>query len=625
MTKKSTPKTAAQSNHSSQGEHAGFWLAPVTIAIVVSLNIVILGYAIVYVNQNSAQGVATHMESGVSGHSITSQSTVPAGGQSSTVGDTKSPLVENVLDLPSELLVRQKYVQHCAACHGLTEKGDGPAAAQLFPQPRNFIESSFRFAATGGNRTEVIGRLENSIAKGIPRSAMPGFEGVLSEEYIAGLAHYVLSLQDKNAVVTKEVEPLQLGERPPTTSGLVQRGQTLYKMLGCVTCHGQEGSGEGLASKGMVDSLGRPIVAADFRQGLYKSGNEPIQLARTIAHGVPGTPMNGYQGALIKTNDAGQRDATDVWALVAYIRSFAGKGPPEGVSSGGLIRVHEMNDVRVIEDPVHPAWLGIEPVTIRLQPLWRSEHIPPVLQVRAIHVDGQIVVCLDWNDATMDLVKSQGKFSDAVAMMLALGDQVPALPMGIRVPGFKAKDPVNIWHWQAHRQADAVVGDMPKTIESDARLSAHLFKFAPSRQVDAVEPAKADVLPEYRTAVQSQNVIAELPGYPALESNAIGFGTLALQPVESQQLHAAALWTAGHWRIVMSRPWSPHDQDDVVLAGRYRIPVAFAVWDGSSDDRGGKKLVSGWQWLVVSDTDPLQSNAQTQPAVEPVQPESDTP
>lgn len=599
-------KTAGNVQRAASGEREGFWLAPATVVMVVLINVAILGYAIAYVARGTSSSGKVHAQN-------VAASQPAVGGAAGGDATPSAVLVQNELDLPPQEQIRKMYVQHCAACHGLGEKGDGPAAVWLFPQPRNFVDSSFRFAATGGSRTEVIAGLENTISKGIPRSAMPGFQGVLGEEYIAGLAHYVLDLQQAKSGGGIKIEPLHLGERPPTTSGLVQRGATLYKNLGCVTCHGQDGSGEGLASKGMVDSLGRPIVAADFRQGLYKSGGEPVQLARTIVHGVPGTPMNGYQGVLVKTHKDGGRDATDVWALVAYIQSFAGKGQQEGVSSGGLVKLHEFNDVKLLENPAHPAWLGIEPVTIRLQPLWRRDHAPTVLEVRAVHVDGQIAMCLDWNDSTMDLVKAQGKFSDAVAMMLSLGDEVPALPMGVSIPGFKAQAPVNIWHWQSHLQAAADASDVPSDSKQNHGDSLHIFKRAPHPATDAPAQNKDHVLPEYRTAAQAQNVLTEMKGYPALESNAIGFGTLKLQPAESQKLYAAALWTNGHWRVVLSRPWSPHDENDVQLEGRTRIPVAFAVWDGSNGDRAGKKLVSGWHWLVVNET------SQTQPASLPTQ------
>jgi hypothetical protein len=77
----------------------------------------------------------------------------------------------------------------------LDGRGEGPAAAQLYPRPRDFVDSPFRFAATSSQTEEIIAGLERTIAQGVPRSAMPGFGGVLEESMIAGLARYVLSLR----------------------------------------------------------------------------------------------------------------------------------------------------------------------------------------------------------------------------------------------------------------------------------------------------------------------------------------------------------------------------------------------------------------------------------------------
>jgi mono/diheme cytochrome c family protein len=104
------------------------------------------------------------------------------------------------------------YVKHCAACHGAEGHGDGPAAEQLFPKPRAFMDSPFRFAATGGTKEEMVRAVEATITRGMPRSAMPGFGAVLSSEEIGDLARYVVSL------VGDAAAPAQAGaDMPPPT------------------------------------------------------------------------------------------------------------------------------------------------------------------------------------------------------------------------------------------------------------------------------------------------------------------------------------------------------------------------------------------------------------------------
>jgi mono/diheme cytochrome c family protein len=76
----------------------------------------------------------------------------------------------------------------------------------------------------------------------------------------------------------------------------------------CAKCHGLDGSGTGPAV------LDRP--ARNFKEGGFSFGNTPEVIARTIAHGIPGSPMPTFEGAL---SDA------QLQALAAYVVTL---GPP---------------------------------------------------------------------------------------------------------------------------------------------------------------------------------------------------------------------------------------------------------------------------------------------------------
>ena len=76
----------------------------------------------------------------------------------------------------------------------------------------------------------------------------------------------------------------------------------------CASCHGVDGAGDGTVV------LERP--ARSFRDGGFSFGNTPEALQRTIAMGIPGTPMPGFGSSL---------DAAELAAVADFVRSL---GPP---------------------------------------------------------------------------------------------------------------------------------------------------------------------------------------------------------------------------------------------------------------------------------------------------------
>jgi mono/diheme cytochrome c family protein len=68
------------------------------------------------------------------------------------------------------------YQSYCAVCHGADGRGDGPAAATLYPRPVDF------WAHFGSGHTHPDGRLYYWISNGMTGTGMPAFGTHLSEE-----------------------------------------------------------------------------------------------------------------------------------------------------------------------------------------------------------------------------------------------------------------------------------------------------------------------------------------------------------------------------------------------------------------------------------------------------------
>jgi len=99
---------------------------------------------------------------------------------------------------PAALPGRDLYVEHCATCHGVEGKGDGPAGLPILPMPRDFRVGRFKFDADGDGRTGTDRDLFLVIRDGA--GAVGGNPAMapwshLGEERIRELVAYVRSLE----------------------------------------------------------------------------------------------------------------------------------------------------------------------------------------------------------------------------------------------------------------------------------------------------------------------------------------------------------------------------------------------------------------------------------------------
>jgi mono/diheme cytochrome c family protein len=78
------------------------------------------------------------------------------------------------------------YDEHCARCHGLTGKGDGPDAARLTVPPANFH--------TARSKAKTDFELLTTISYGIAFSPMHAWRGRITDEELLELVRYLREL-----------------------------------------------------------------------------------------------------------------------------------------------------------------------------------------------------------------------------------------------------------------------------------------------------------------------------------------------------------------------------------------------------------------------------------------------
>lgn len=213
------------------------------------------------------------------------------------------------------------YLRDCSACHGERSDGEGPAAAHIDPRPRNFLKEKFKLRSTPSGKPPATADVLRVIERGIPGTAMPAFNFLPAEERRL-IAAYVLEKADLREGIEPEPIP-DPGPAPAATPELVARGKQVYADLGCASCHGETGKGDGSAARTMKDELGRPVPPRDFTNGVFRGGSDPKDLYDRFVAGMDGSAMPAFGDSIKKIEDR--------WALVHFVLSLRSPRPAEAL------------------------------------------------------------------------------------------------------------------------------------------------------------------------------------------------------------------------------------------------------------------------------------------------------
>jgi len=230
-------------------------------------------------------------------------------------GPMTSPDIRGRADRDAEIArsdaeARQLYKRYCAACHGDQGTGDGRAARFLFPRARNLRRDAFRIVSTEDG-IPTRDDIAVVIRQGMPGTAMRSFPE-LSEQEVVQLADLVLEMfregireqlaalysSEGEVVSDEEIQEEVLTRTTPGNRVLtprigvpsaeaLARGKAAYSTLGCVNCHGDDGTGP--CDLALWDDQGFPNPPRDLKHELYKGGDKPELLYLRLRIGMPGT------------------------------------------------------------------------------------------------------------------------------------------------------------------------------------------------------------------------------------------------------------------------------------------------------------------------------------------------
>jgi len=239
------------------------------------------------------------------------------------------------------------YRLRCAACHGNTGYGDGPAAKTLYPLPRDYSKGIFKFVSVVDGAKPLRDDLMRTVRRGARGTSMPAF-GLLPQEDLDAVIDYVLVLTHRGELeaalresAVEEEEPITdagadtaaktiaakwsvprdklihpLTVEPPYDWASIQKGKEAFSGAGgiCFKCHDGDGSARKVLEVGK-DPWGHEGKAADLTSGMFHGGATSLDIYRRIYGGVK--PMPAFAHAY-------EKDPDTFWHLVHYVQFISG-------------------------------------------------------------------------------------------------------------------------------------------------------------------------------------------------------------------------------------------------------------------------------------------------------------
>ncbi|HUI24509.1 MAG TPA: ethylbenzene dehydrogenase-related protein [Candidatus Kryptonia bacterium] len=253
----------------------------------------------------------------------------------------------------------------------------------------------------------------------------------------------------------------------------------------------------------------------------------------------------------------------------------------------------EVVAVRMAQVPTAPDDAAWEHAPVFSAALVQQDMVEPRLlqpssdkvDVRAVTDGRTIVFRLEWTDSTKDDLPGLGKFSDACAVQLPVtsGPDVPAPQMG------EAQRPVEITYWRAFWQS-TVDGreDSINALFPNATVDHYPFEAA---SLEKGSTAQQEMAKRYAPARALGNDMAGPRDRPVQDLVAEGPGTI--RPAAKQTSDGRGVRTKAGWRVVLSRTVPAG------LEAGQRTQVAFAVWEGTHQESGSRKMRSVWFPLLL--------------------------
>ena len=498
---------------------------------------------------------------------------------------------------------KRVYEKSCAHCHGTEGRGDGSAAENLLPRPRDFTRGLYKIRSTETGQVPTDQDLFDIITEGMPGTSMPGWETSLSANERWEVVAYIKTFYDgfKENTAPRQID---LSGKIAYAEQSIETGKALYTELGCVECHGNVGRGDGTSAPTLTDEWGFQTWPANLAQGwTFRGGSETEDIFKRFIGGIAGSPMPAFEGDSFLhfglTSEESKRltelenkdemtEAEDEESAAFYEKMDAAVDIALRITEGETLNAADRQSFNNAMKVVYEKSWHLANYVKSLSPEKRPEPAIGNNALRSQYIGGELPAL---GDAAWETLKAS--YFPLVGQVILEPRQFNPTIDAVNVKSFYNDNEVAfLFTWD----------DRTHTTASEDKETGKMLEDAVAIQFPVKVPQGPTAPKPYflwggRLPVYLWYWKASAPEQ-VTELTAKGISNAEVQAVQSD-LQAEGTYTDGQYNLWVKRALKTDDKKDLQLEPGVFVPIAFSAWDGANGDVEAKRVISSWYTFVL--------------------------
>ena len=502
------------------------------------------------------------------------------------------------------------YEDKCAHCHGMEGAGDGSAAENLLPRPRDFTRGIYKIRSTESGQLPTDQDLFDIISNGMPGSSMPAWSGLLTEDKRWELVAHIKTFHDSFEGASPRL--IDVSGKVPYSEESVTKGEEFYTNLGCVDCHGVIGRGDGTSAPDLTDEWGfRTWPANLWHPWNFRGGATTEDIFKRFIGGIAGSPMPSFISSFrlgltdeesarmneleLKMDDDGLSEAEEEEYAVLEEKLFMFEDIMLNVEEGVELTPEEQIKLDTALKPIFEKSWHLANYVKSLGPEEQPQAAVGDKVLRSQYRDGALP---GMNDEAWNEIQEASYFPLVGQIVIDPRQFNPSIDSVTAKSFYNDSEIAFLFTWDDRTKT------LPKTDDETGETveDALAIQFPVKLSEGPTDPKPYFIWGDKRPVYLWSWKVAE-PS-TVTEMNAKGIDKATVQSDQSP-IQAEGIYKDGQYQLWVKRSLTTGDKNDVQFAPSVFIPIAFSAWDGANGDVKTKRAISTWYTFVL---DPVPSN-----------------